>query len=60
MAQRRLEDDRKMYVEFKLQVLRDCCLPLPSREEIDRLLDEERTPTYIVDAFFHQRLVEWK
>lgn len=61
VAQRRLEDNRKAYVRFKIQVLKDCCLPLPPKEDIERLIDKERTPLLCdVDAYFHQRLINWK
>lgn len=45
---------RKQYVEYRLKVLRELHIAPPSQAVIDKLMDENETSEFQVDAVFLQ------
>ena len=43
---------RKQYVKYRLQILRDCKIELPSQAIINQMLNEERMSEIEVDNLF--------
>ena len=43
---------RKQYIRYRLQILRDCEIELPSQEIINKMLDEKNMSEIDVDNIF--------
>lgn len=49
---------RAQYVKYRLNILHECCIRPPSKEEIERMMDENEMTEIQIDAIFKRCIHE--